>query len=246
VYIDGDKITRSLPFCNELPEQATGKDVFRVADECLHKWTAMERLYCGPADFPPRLPGFDPRSSHVGFIVDKLALGQVSSEYCSLPCQFSYHRLLRTYHHLSSGTDTIGQVETDVPSGLSLRPPQEIKKYEKNGCLSVRTDAALSKKVVMSGFVLEVNPEIRITANRCWQNFARCPQEFFLNDPGPSFSLLFCINDQVRAFLTLQEQLHTGLSVIYFHDLHGLGHAWSIRPLEEYVGSSVRYFRSVK
>jgi hypothetical protein len=27
--------------------------------------------------------------------------------------------------HLSSGADTIGQFVTDVPSGLSLTPPQE-------------------------------------------------------------------------------------------------------------------------
>jgi hypothetical protein len=28
-----------------------------------------------------RLPGFEARSSHMGFVVDKVALGQVSSEY---------------------------------------------------------------------------------------------------------------------------------------------------------------------
>jgi hypothetical protein len=26
-------------------------------------------------DFPPRRPGFEPRSGHVGFVVDKVALG---------------------------------------------------------------------------------------------------------------------------------------------------------------------------
>jgi hypothetical protein len=29
------------------------------------------------AGLPPRRPGFDPGSAHVGFVVDKLALGQV-------------------------------------------------------------------------------------------------------------------------------------------------------------------------
>jgi hypothetical protein len=43
------------------------------------------------------------------------------------PGQFSFHRLLHT-HHLSSGADTIGQLVADVPSGLSLTPPQETKK----------------------------------------------------------------------------------------------------------------------
>jgi hypothetical protein len=30
------------------------------------------------ADFPPRRPGFNPKSTHVRFVVDKVALGQVS------------------------------------------------------------------------------------------------------------------------------------------------------------------------
>jgi hypothetical protein len=62
-------------------------------------------------------------SSHVGFVVDKVALGQVSSEYFGFPCQFSFHRMLHTY--LSSWAGTIGQLVADVPSGLSLTPPQE-------------------------------------------------------------------------------------------------------------------------
>jgi hypothetical protein len=33
------------------------------------------------AGFAKRRPGFEPRSSHVGFVVDKMALGQVFSEY---------------------------------------------------------------------------------------------------------------------------------------------------------------------
>jgi hypothetical protein len=49
------------------------------------------------ADFPPRRPGFKPRSGHVGF-VDKVALGQVFSEYFGFPCQFSFHRL-HIHHH---------------------------------------------------------------------------------------------------------------------------------------------------
>jgi hypothetical protein len=47
------------------------------------------------------------------------------------PCQFSFHRLLHT-HHLSSRAGTIGQLVTDVPSGLSLTPSQETKKKKNN------------------------------------------------------------------------------------------------------------------
>jgi hypothetical protein len=36
-------------------------------------------------------PGFEPKSGHVGFVVDKVALGQVFSEYFSFPCQSSFH-----------------------------------------------------------------------------------------------------------------------------------------------------------
>jgi hypothetical protein len=57
-------------------------------------------------------------------MVDKAALGQVSSEYFSFPCQFSFHWLLHA-HHLSPGAGTIGQTMANMPSGLSLTPPQE-------------------------------------------------------------------------------------------------------------------------
>jgi hypothetical protein len=64
----------------------------------------------------------------VGFVVDKVALGQVLSEFFGLRCQLSFHRLLRIHHHLSSGAGTIGQLVVDVPSGISLTLPQETEK----------------------------------------------------------------------------------------------------------------------
>jgi hypothetical protein len=43
----------------------------------------------------------------VGFVVDKVALGQVFSEYLGFPCQFSFHQLLHIHHHyLSSGASS--------------------------------------------------------------------------------------------------------------------------------------------
>jgi hypothetical protein len=53
------------------------------------------------ACFPPRQPGFERGSGHVGFVVDKATLGQVFSEYFSFPCQ-AFHRSLHTRHHPSS------------------------------------------------------------------------------------------------------------------------------------------------
>jgi hypothetical protein len=43
--------------------------------------------------FPPQWPRFDPRSIHVGFVVNEVALGKVSSEYFSFPSQFSFHQM---------------------------------------------------------------------------------------------------------------------------------------------------------
>jgi hypothetical protein len=71
--------------------------------------------------------GLEPSSGHVGFVVDKVALGQVFSEYFGFSSQFAFHRLLHT-HHLSSVAGIIGQLMADVTSGLSLTPPQETKK----------------------------------------------------------------------------------------------------------------------
>jgi hypothetical protein len=47
--------------------------------------------------------------SHVGFVVDKVALGQVFSEYFGVPCQTLFHQFLHDHHHLSSGAGTVGQ-----------------------------------------------------------------------------------------------------------------------------------------
>jgi hypothetical protein len=71
------------------------------------------------------VPGSSP--GHVGFVVDEVALEQVSSEYFDFTCSFSFHRLLHI-HHLSSGAGTVGQLVAGVPSGLSLTPRQETKK----------------------------------------------------------------------------------------------------------------------
>jgi hypothetical protein len=83
----------------------------------------LTRLVAG---FPPRRPGFDP-SSTWRFVVDKVALGQVSSEYFGFPCQFSFHQMLHT--HLSSRVGTIRQLVADVPSGLSHFPERLKNNY---------------------------------------------------------------------------------------------------------------------
>jgi hypothetical protein len=49
------------------------------------------------------------RVSHLGFVGDKVTLGQVFSEYFSFPCQSLFHQLLHNHHQLSSGAGTVGQ-----------------------------------------------------------------------------------------------------------------------------------------
>jgi hypothetical protein len=44
------------------------------------------------AALPIRRPGFDPGSVQVGFVVDKVTLGQVFPEYFGLPLSISFHR----------------------------------------------------------------------------------------------------------------------------------------------------------
>jgi hypothetical protein len=87
------------------------------------------KTICAMAQRVSRRPGFDPRSGHVGFVVVKVALGQVLSEYFGFSCHFLFHRLLHT-HHLPTRAGAIGQLVANVPSGLSLTPPQEIKKKD--------------------------------------------------------------------------------------------------------------------
>jgi hypothetical protein len=123
----------------------------------------LKRLVAG---FPPRRPGFDPRSGHVGFVVDKVALGQVFSEYFGFPCQHPIHQLPHN-HHLSSGAGTIGQILADVPSGLSLTLPRETKKKNVHSDLPVlRFELGTSRIRVISVLTCSVRSVTFGTGNR--------------------------------------------------------------------------------
>jgi hypothetical protein len=51
------------------------------------------------ADCPRRRAEFEPGSDHVGFVVDKVVLGQIFSEYFSFPYQSSFHQFLHPHNH---------------------------------------------------------------------------------------------------------------------------------------------------
>jgi hypothetical protein len=56
-------------------------------------------------------------------VVDKVALGQVFSEYFDFPCQSLFHQFLHNHHHLSSGAGTIGLLVATVPRGPNWTQP---------------------------------------------------------------------------------------------------------------------------
>jgi hypothetical protein len=65
-------------------------------------------------------------------MVDKVALGQVFSEYFGIPCQSSFHQLLHNHPHLSSGAGITGQKRPQY-KGLSPTPLAiKIKKVSKS------------------------------------------------------------------------------------------------------------------
>jgi hypothetical protein len=49
----------------------------------------------------------------VGFLVDKVALGQVFSDFFGFPCQSSFHQFLHNQYHLSSPGSNQGLVMWD-------------------------------------------------------------------------------------------------------------------------------------
>jgi hypothetical protein len=55
-----------------------------IYENILSVWAVpwLRRLVAG---LPPRMPWFDPGSVHVGFVVDKAALGQVSPRVLRFP-----------------------------------------------------------------------------------------------------------------------------------------------------------------
>jgi hypothetical protein len=63
------------------------------------------------------LPGFDLRSDRVGFMVDLVALWQISSEYFHLVCQSSFMQTLCV--QLSSVASETGSLVFVVPSALN-------------------------------------------------------------------------------------------------------------------------------
>jgi hypothetical protein len=79
--------------------------------------------------------GFKPRSGHVGFVGDRVVVGQVFSEYFGFRCQFSFHRLPHSsssssssnirdwYSRPNSGRRTKWTQSHTNPRNLKIRNP---------------------------------------------------------------------------------------------------------------------------
>ena len=69
--------------------------------------------------FSMYMPGFDSRSAHVAFVVDKVVLGHVSPCTVVSPCQISCHQS-STFIHPSSWAGTAGPLATTVPQAYLI------------------------------------------------------------------------------------------------------------------------------
>jgi hypothetical protein len=91
LYIFLSNIVAKHPTCKRFqyaPKHSVALPVIRK-EGC---GTAVPRLRQLAAGLSPRRPGFDAGSVHVGFVVDKVALGQVfPPEYFSFPLSVSFH-----------------------------------------------------------------------------------------------------------------------------------------------------------
>jgi hypothetical protein len=75
-------------FCGTKQDIVTGMNYSDRVNSSIIQ--AMPQLTWSVAIIPTQQSQFNPRSGHVEFVVEKEAQKQVSSEYFSFPCQFSF------------------------------------------------------------------------------------------------------------------------------------------------------------
>jgi hypothetical protein len=82
----------------------------------------------------------------VGFVVDKVALGQVFSEYFGFPCQSSFHRIiLHPHNHRGRHNRTVNGRGAEWTQ-FGLHPPLYAKKNKKNEMLGLVCGAECGKR----------------------------------------------------------------------------------------------------
>ena len=78
---------------------ACTKQTVKLAETCTRSprgvvpW--LRRLVAG---LSLRISGFDPRSVHMSFVVDRVELERYKLQYCSVPCQYHFTNVPCQYH----------------------------------------------------------------------------------------------------------------------------------------------------
>jgi hypothetical protein len=108
------KLSRLLLFSSM--QRCSYEEVMKRCSSPLHWDTATQQK-----GFQPRRAGIDSGSSNVGFVVDKVVLRHVLSEYSGFRCQ-AFHRLLHTHHHQSTGDGTIEVIASVIMGSIKLQP----------------------------------------------------------------------------------------------------------------------------
>jgi hypothetical protein len=101
----------------------------------------LRRLVAG---FQPRRPGFEPGSVHVGFVVDKVVLGQVFSDYFSSPA--NSHSTICSTIIIVCSLGLVGIILSQDCSCLTL--PAQSMAYpvsQPNGLCIVRNGMVIAK-----------------------------------------------------------------------------------------------------
>jgi hypothetical protein len=88
------------------PQYLPAQELEKGASHCIRvslKSVAVPWLWSSVADLSPRRPNFAPGSVHVGFAVDKVALGQVFLRVLRFsPVNISFHRSSPNSYHLGN------------------------------------------------------------------------------------------------------------------------------------------------
>jgi hypothetical protein len=81
----------------------------------------LRRLFAGLSQ---QSPGFVPGIILVGFVVDRMAVGQVLSEFFGLPCQYHSTVFIHSIHHLGMNNMSVSGSSSETQSHFNKSQPK--------------------------------------------------------------------------------------------------------------------------
>jgi hypothetical protein len=109
--------------------------------------------------------------------MDRVELGQVSSENFGFCCHFSFQLL---HNHPSSGASTIGQLVADLPRGLSLTPPHgaNTKARLSSGAhneerLRIFRLSVVKSNIRFQNMMIQLWPDVMLHNEKQWFSYQR-------------------------------------------------------------------------